>query len=85
MSHLTATESMLEQLRGIVEPVEIRDARGKVLGLYTPVLSPEEEELYRKAATLFDPEELDRIEASEHEGRPLAEVWERIRASEKGR
>lgn len=62
MNHLTADQALMERLAGIVEPVEIRNPDGKVMGTYTPVLSPEEQEAYRQAAAMFDPEELDRIE-----------------------
>jgi hypothetical protein len=65
MNHLTADQPMLERLSGIVEPIEIREPSGKVMGTYTPVLSPEEREAYRQAAELFDPEELDRIEKTD--------------------
>ena len=44
------------------EPIEIRDQNGNVVGAFAPGLSPEEQEAYRQAAALFDPEELDRIE-----------------------
>ena len=62
MNHLTADQALVERLAGVMEPVEIRDADGKVMGAYTPALSAEEQEAYRQAAALFDPEELDRIE-----------------------
>lgn len=83
MNHLTADQPLLERLEGIMEPVEIRDPDGRVLGTFTPALAPEEEEAYRKAAELFDPAELDRIE---REGGPvytIEQVWEYIHSMEK--
>ncbi len=83
MNHLTADQALIERLAGIVEPVEIRDPEGKVMGTYTPVLSPEEQEWYRQAAAMFDPEELDRIEK---EGGPTcttAEVLAYLESLEK--
>lgn len=83
MNHLTADQVLLERLAGVMEPVEIRDPDGKVLGTFTPALSPEEAEAYRKAAELFDPAELDRIE---REGGPfytIEQVWEHIHSMEK--
>jgi hypothetical protein len=83
MNFLTADQPMLDRLSGIVEPVEIRDPSGKVLGCYTPRLSPEEEEAYARAAELFDPEELDRIEK---DPRPLCtheQVMEHLHSLEK--
>lgn len=43
-----------------MEPVEVRDASGRVLGHYTPVLSPEQKALQEKANALFDMEEAKR-------------------------
>ena len=83
MNRLTADRPLLERLEGIMEPVEIRDPDGRVLGAFTPALSPEEAEAYRKAAELFDPAELDRIE---REGGPvytIEQVWEYIHSMEK--
>jgi hypothetical protein len=83
MNHLTADQVWLDRLAGIVEPVEIRDPDGKVLGHYTPVLSREQEEFYARAAELFDVEEAERIAATEHgQGRPLREILERLEAGE---
>lgn len=83
MSHLIADEPLLSQLRGVVEPVEIRDPGGKVLGHYTPVLSEEDDELYRQAAALFDPEEMERIAATETQGYTFDQVMEHLRSLDK--
>jgi hypothetical protein len=64
MTTMTADQVWLDRLNGIAEPVEILTPDGRVMGTYTPALSPEEEEAYRQAAALFDPEEIDRIEKS---------------------
>jgi hypothetical protein len=83
MNVWVADEELLQRLRGIVEPQEIRDANGKVIGIYTPVLTPEEQAAYARAAELFDLEELDRIEREEHgQGRPLTELWKRLGVTE---
>ena len=75
MAFLTVDESLQDMLQGVVEPVEFRDARGNVLGHYTPVVSPDLAEMYEKAKRLFDAKELDRIEREERgQGRPLAEI-----------
>ncbi len=60
MRYLTADESLEDLLRGVVEPVEIRDATGRVLGHYAPAVSAEDTALYEKAKKLFDPAELER-------------------------
>jgi hypothetical protein len=83
MNYLTADESMLARLRGIVEPVEIRDPAGKLLGRYTPVLTPEEEAAYARAAELFDLEELDRIAATDKGAYTIEQVLEHLRSLEK--
>ena len=83
MNYLTADEELLDRLRGIVEPVEIRDPDGKVLGHYTPVVSPEQRERYEKARQLFDPEEIKRRKAAEHgQGKTTAEVLEYLKSLE---
>jgi hypothetical protein len=81
MNHLTADQVMLERLAGVMEPAEIRDADGKVLGRFTPIFSDEQEKCAR-AAKYFDLAEAERIAAEESQGSSLAEVWERIRACE---
>jgi len=68
MHYVTADDALVDRLCGIVEPVEIRDASGKVLGKYTPVLSPEEAALYARAEELFDWEEVERVAQTEHQG-----------------
>jgi hypothetical protein len=81
MKHLTADEALMERLAGVMEPVEIRDTNGKVLGRYTPVFANEEDERER-AAKYFDLAEAERIAAEECDGSSLAEVWAQIHAGE---
>jgi hypothetical protein len=81
MNHLTADQPLLDRLAGVMEPVEIRDTDGTVLGRYTPVFTDEQERRAR-AAKYFDLAEAERIAAEESQGSSLAEVWERIRACE---
>lgn len=87
MSYLTADNLFLDRLRGIVEPVEIRDPDGKLLGHYSPVVAPEVAALYEKAQALFGPEELaetKRTAATERgQGHTLAEVMEYLRSLER--
>lgn len=82
MYHLTADQELLERLAGIMEPAEIRDANGKVIGRFTPVFADEKEKNDR-AAKYFDLAEAERILAEDRgPGLPLAEVWKRIHAGE---
>jgi hypothetical protein len=81
MKHLTADQPLLERLGGILEPVEIRDPNGKVLGLYTPAL-PDEKEANARATDYFDLAEAERTLTEPTQGSSLQDVWQRIRAVE---
>jgi hypothetical protein len=83
MNHLTAEGPTLDWLRGVVEPVEIRDPGGKLLGRYVPVLTPEEKEAYAKVRAMIDPAEVRRRILAEHgKGKPLEEVLEYLQSLE---
>ena len=85
MTVLTANEAMLAQLRGIVEPVEVRDAAGNVLGHYTPVVSAETRKMYDEVKELFDLEEAESVLATERDkGRPLREILHELETSKTG-
>lgn len=78
MNYLTADQELLERLAGIMEPVEIREPSGKVLGRFTPMFA-DETDASERAAKYFDLAEAERLLAEEpHHGLPLAEVWKRI-------
>ncbi len=81
MNYLTADQALLERLAGVMEPVEIRDTDGKVLGRYTPVFS-DEKDASERAAKYFDLAEAERTLAENSHGSSLAEVWKRIHAGE---
>jgi hypothetical protein len=81
MNHLTADEGLLQWLAGLMEPVEIRDPSGKVLGRYTPVFVDEKDRQVR-AEKYFDLAEAERVLAEKPQGFTLAEVWEQIRAQQ---
>ncbi|HEY7425447.1 MAG TPA: hypothetical protein VH682_14545 [Gemmataceae bacterium] len=82
MNYLTADQVLLERLAGVMEPAEIRDPGGKVIGRFTPVFADEKEKNER-AAKYFDLAEAECDLAEErHQGLPLAEVWKRIHAGE---
>lgn len=83
MGHIVVDDSMQVHLRGILEPVEIRDSKGRVVGHYTPVISPEERAMYAKAREMMDPVELRRRLVEEKgKGVSLAEIMTRLRATE---
>jgi len=81
MAFLTADESLQDLLHGVLEPVEIRDPTGKVLGHYTPLPAAEELALYEKAKAIFDPVEMERrLIAERGQGVPLDQAMQRLRA-----
>ena len=83
MNVLTADETLPDRLRSVVEPTEIRDESGEVLGHYTPAPPQGEQALYEKAKSLFDPAETARIaEAERGQGLPLDEALRQIRSGE---
>lgn len=84
MGHLTANDAVLDFFCGVVEPVEIRDSEGHVLGHYTPVASSKEAALYAKARALFDPEEIKRRKdrSRGEKGHSFDEVMRHLRTLE---
>jgi len=84
VNYLTADECLCDRLFGILEPIEIRDGNGKVLGHYTPVVTAEELAAYKKAQGLFDLAAIkQRKEAERGQGKTTAEVLESLHALEK--
>ena len=83
-NYLTATQSVCDFFRAVLEPVEVRDEEGRLLGHFTPHVPAELQAKYDKFLASIDLEEIERI-AKEEKGKgiPLADVWERIHAMEK--
>jgi hypothetical protein len=79
---LTADEHLHEVLEYIVEPAEIRDASGKVLGHYTPLVPPDIQEAYDRLAAQLDHDELDRLAQSNEPGYTIEQVMEHLRQLE---
>lgn len=83
MNYLTIDDEFRDHLRGILDPVELRDSDGKVLGQFVPFVSAEELALYEKAKTLFDPMEVERrLKAQAGKGVSLEEIMQRLRSQE---
>jgi hypothetical protein len=83
MNHLTADESMCDHLRGILEPVEIRDANGKLLGTFAPNVTAEERAAYEKVRARIDLTEMRRrMETERGEAKPFADMIRRLEAGE---
>ena len=84
MNFLVADHELLYRLRGIVEPVEIRDASGKVLGQFIPAVSPEELAAYERAKEGWDLEAAEReLATNRDKGRPLKEIMEELQSPKK--
>jgi hypothetical protein len=82
---ITADGPLRDQLREAKGPVEFREPSGKLLGIYTPALSPQAAELHTQAAQLFDFKEAERILATERDrGSSLEEVKRRLTSANKG-
>lgn len=77
MVQLVADANLHEKLESVRDRAEVRDAGGRLLGFFTPV-SPEEAEMYRRAAAKIDPEEIRRRKEMNAPGRPFREVIESI-------
>lgn len=82
MNYLTADQTLLDRLAGVMGPVEIRDPSGKVLGRYSPLFEDENDKEER-GAKYFDLAEAERILAEKgRESSSLADVWKRIQGRE---
>lgn len=83
MNYVTADAAFLERLEGILEPVEVRDTNGKVLGHFTPSASTVEHTRYEDAKKLFDPAEVQRRKEAEHgRGYTIEQVFDRLKSLE---
>src|ERR1700681_3555307 len=77
MVYLTADETiLLKELGLFVEPVEISDESGNLLGLFVPANLERGKRLYAELASRADHEELDRRAAERGKGRTTREVFE---------
>ncbi len=80
MVQVKASEAVSALLGQIKERAELLDDRGTLFGYFVPV-AVEEDELYRKAASLFDPEEIRRRKLEGGPGYTIDEVNERLRSA----
>jgi hypothetical protein len=78
---LTADDALLlKDLALFVEPVEISDATGKLLGLFVPANLERGKQLYAAAAARLDHAELDRRRQSPEPGLTHAEMMAHLEA-----
>jgi hypothetical protein len=75
MIYLQADDATLvKELGTFVEPVEITDADGKLLGVFVPANLERGKRLYAELAGKVDPEESREKMRTEGKGRPFAEA-----------
>jgi hypothetical protein len=84
MEHIVADEALLSRFHGFMEPVEIRDPEGNLIGVYTPNVTPEMKAMYERAVELFDWEEIDRRRKNPGKMYTYEEVMARLRSLEQG-
>jgi hypothetical protein len=83
MIRLTADDTcLLKELRLFIEPVEVYDPAGRLLGLFVPANLERGKQLYAKAAANLDRAEIKRRLESKEPGVTHEEIWGRIRQLE---
>lgn len=83
MISLTADNTrLLRDVSMFIEPVEVYDDSGKLLGLFVPANLERGKEVYAKAAAKIDRTELAHRKQSKETGATLEEIWDRVRTFE---
>jgi hypothetical protein len=84
MIALTADDTkLLKDLRMFIEPVEVYDGTGKLLGLFVPADLERGKRIYAEVAAKIDRAEIERRIQSNERGGPLREVLGRIQLLER--
>ncbi|MEX2188324.1 MAG: hypothetical protein WD875_16070 [Pirellulales bacterium] len=81
MTSIIADSNLQAALGGFVEPVEIRDPNGNLLGHFTPARS-DEGRLYEQARKQFDPAELKRRNDANGPGITTAQLLAKLETLE---
>ena len=81
MNTLTADIGLQSALGKLIEPTEIRDQEGNVVGYFTPACL-DKARLYAEARSHFDPKEMRHRKESGEKGGTTAEVLERLQSTE---
>src|SRR5438876_172468 len=83
MISLTADDSaLLQDIRLFVEPVEIYDTKGKLLGLFVPANLERGKQLYARALSQVDWVEMERRKQSKEQRIPNEEGLARLKLLE---
>lgn len=86
MISLTADDTcLLKELQLFVEPVEVYDTSGKLLGLFVPANLERGKQLQAQARALFDADEFKRRLTNGKPGTSLREFWGWVRAFDQER
>jgi len=81
---LTADQTVCAFFEGVMEPVDIRDEKGQLVGRFIPRVSAEDEAVYEMARKKYDKEEIDRRKREESaSARTTAEVLHRLQQLER--
>jgi len=80
MIHVTADNTlMVKDLAAFIEPVEISDATGRLVGLFVPANLEHGKQLYARLAPQIDLQEIQRRIATQKNGRSLREIFEHLK------
>ncbi len=74
MNRITVDDALKSRLDGVVEPVEVCDAQGRMLGHFVPIAA-----LVGPDACPYSADELTRMRG-EDGGRTLTEIWKSLGA-----
>ena len=74
--------TLLKELAFFIEPVEVYDAQGKLLGLFVPANLEKGKEMLARARAQIDWAEIERIRQSGEQADPWEVVKERLRLLE---
>jgi hypothetical protein len=80
MGKIIADDTPMLVLSGVVEPVEIRDEGGKLLGVFVPANIEQTRQAYAKLASRIDRAEIERRKKLAHKGYTTKEVFEHLKA-----
>jgi hypothetical protein len=85
MIPLTVNDEVAATLGGFVDAVEVRDARGRLLGHFLPYLTPEAREFYAHPEAHVDLDVCKLRAAAEQEGEYTSDqVMQHLRSLDKG-
>ncbi len=79
MGKIIADDTPMLVLSGVVEPVEIHDEEGKLLGVFVPANIEQTRKAYADFASRIDRAEIQRRKKSTQKGHTTKEVFEHLK------